>query len=301
MKKNNLTVLNKIYKPYKYTIKNQALILYCDDRNIVLKPKNENLKKYHNYMIASNFDNFLPIIDDERDNYFVYEYKDDLNVPIEEKNRDFVKTVSLLHAKTTYKKSIDLNRYDEIYDNLNNNIKYLKDKYSKMYDDIFPKKYYCPHEYLFMDYYSKIDNNLSFLEAEVNNWFSMVSNKKNQRVSLVHNNLDISHFIKSDKDYLISFDNAKIDTPIIDLVNLYQKMYNKTEFSVLLEEYLYHYSLEEDELKLFFILISMPPDIKIESDNFLNTEKVYYLVNYINKVEELIRPYYSNDKKIEKA
>jgi len=301
MKKNNYSIINKIYKPYKYTIKNHAMILYCNDRKIVLKEKNDNVKKYHDYMKISNFDNYLPIVDDNRENFYVYEYKDELYTPREEKERDFIKIVSLLHAKTTYRKTIDLNTYDEIYNNLENNINYLKEKYSKMYDDIFPKRYYKPHEYLFMDYYSKISNNLNFLESEINKWFNLVSNKRNQRVSLVHNNLDLSHFIKSDNDYLISFDNAKIDTPIIDLVHLYRKMYNVTDYKILLDEYLYHYSLEEEELKLFFILISIPPDIDLVEDNFTNTKNVYELINYINKVEELIRPYYSNHKEEKKA
>lgn len=301
MKKNNYTVLNQIYKPHKYTIKNHAVILYCNDRNVVIKEKNSDLKPIYDYMKACNFENYIPIIDENRDNYYVFEYKDDLYFPSEERNRDFIKLVSLLHAKTTYKKNVDLNLYDELYNNIINNINYLKDKYSNLYDEIFPRKYYKPHESLFMDYYSKLNNNLLFLTEETNNWYNLVSNKKNQRVSLIHNNLDSSHFIKSDKDYLISFDYAKIDTPILDLVSLYKKMYDDIDFKIMLDEYLYHYSLYDDELKLFFILISIPEDIKLENNNYVNTKKIYNLINYMNKTEELIRPYYANNEEKEKT
>ena len=159
MKKNNYTVLNQIYKPHKYTIKNHAVILYCNDRNVVIKEKNSDLKPIYDYMKACNFENYIPIIDENRDNYYVFEYKDDLYFPSEERNRDFIKLVSLLHAKTTYKKNVDLNLYDDIYNNIISNINYLKDKYSNLYDEIFPRKYYKPHELLFMDYYSKLNNN----------------------------------------------------------------------------------------------------------------------------------------------
>ena len=142
----------------------------------------------------------------------------------------------------------------------------------------------------------KIFAALSFCESELNVWYDLVKEEKTQRVSVIHNNLETNHFIKGEKDYLISWDNARVDSPILDLINFYKKEYFNYDFSVLLKEYLTRYSLSEAELKLFFIIISLPPKILLSDNVFENCKNIRYDLDYIFKTEELMRPYYSKQE-----
>lgn len=295
----NYDVINKIYKPYKYTIKGKVRILNCQNEDIVLKPKNDKLIKTHNYMASRGFNNFVEIKDINRDKYFVYPFVYENSIPYEQKGNDLAKTIAILHAKTSYFKDIDENTFDQIYYDIDNNIEYAKEYYSKLYDDIFAKKYYSPFEMIFMDIYSKINNACLFCKNELDKWYETCAEKKSKRVALLHNNLKLDHFIKGEEDYLISFDNAKIDTPVLDLVKFYKNEFNNLDFKEVFKTYTYHFDLTDEEYKLFFILISIPDVIKIDNNTYNDVSKICYLKNYLNKTEELIRPYYSEDEKEE--
>lgn len=292
---NNLDVINQIYKPYKYTIKGKVKILKCADNDIVIKPKNPLVHDRYNYLNARGFNNYLPIIDINRSNYDVFPFVYEDNIPYQQKANDLARVVALLHAKTSYNKDVNQSVYDDIYNNVISNCDYIKEYYSNLYDEIFPLKYHKPHEIMFIDSYSKINNTILFSRNEIEKWYMLVSDKKNQRVALIHNNLKLEHYLKSDNDYLISFDNSRFDTPVIDLVKLYKEEYNKVNFSEVLSNYLYHYSFNDDELKLFFVLITILDEVHFDEDNFTNLNKIYNLCNYIDKTEDLVRPYYSQD------
>ena len=52
-----------------------------------------------------------------------------------------------------------------------------------------------------------------------------VSDDLKERVAFIHNNLEVEHFIKNKKGYLVSWEKSKIDSPILDLITFYQKEY----------------------------------------------------------------------------
>ena len=108
---------------------------------------------------------------------------------------------------------------------------------------------------------------------------------------------DVDHFIKSiDDEYLLSFDNSKIDSPVLDLISLYKNTYMYKSFKSAFDKYLYHYDLNEDELKLFFINICVFDDFDINKDDeFENLRSINKLVNYVLITDELVRPYYFVD------
>lgn len=299
--KNDLLYLSKIYNIKKITIINKAYIITTyDGEKIVLKEKNSNVDKTYNYLSSRGFYNYVPP-SNNKGSLNSYKYIENSFVPYEQRCVDLAKLAALMHAKTTYFKEVDESKYEEIYETLMGNILYLTDYYSDIYDHTLFKDYLAPHEILFMDFYSKINNALNFSKDELDNWFNEISDVKTQRVALVHNNLKAEHYIKDNDEYLISFDNAKIDSPIIDLVKLFQNEYNCVNFKKVFDSYLYTYSLTDEELKLFFVIISIPSKLEFSSNYYDNTLKVYNLVNYISKVEELIGPYYSKDEEKEET
>lgn len=295
----SLEVLKEIYKPLKYTIKGKTTILETTSGNFVVKDKTSDVKELYKYLESRNFTYFPKLIDDSRKDVNVYEYIKEVPMPEEQKAEDLINIVSLLHNKSSYYKEVTEDTYKGIYENILSNINYLKNYYNNLYDIYFEEEFLSPNKYMLMRNIYKIFLALGFCETELNNWYDLVKEDNHQRVALVHNNLETNHFIKGDQDYLISWDKAKIDTPILDLVNFYKKEYFNYDFKVLLQNYLNRYSLNENELKLFFIIISLPPKIDITEDIFNNCKDIRYHLDYIFKTEELTRPYYSKEQEEE--
>ena len=292
----SLEVLKAIYKPYRYTIKGKATVLETTSGMFLIKEKQKDMGKLFDYLIHRHFDNFPNIIDESRKDVNVYEYVDGINLPNDQKCEDLIDLLSLLHTKTSYFKEVSEDKYKEIYENIKGNIAYLKNFFLVKYEMYFSEIYMSPSHYLFMRNFWKVDAALDFAENELDEWYNLVKEENKIRVCVVHNNLELDHFIKSDKDYFISWDNAKIDTPVLDFVNLYKKEYEKCNFEIVLKKYINEFPLLEYEKKLLFILLTLPPTIKESSDEFTNTKQMRKLFDYVFKTENLIRPYYANDE-----
>ena len=286
------------YKPLKYTIKGKTVNLFSTAGDYVVKPTKKNIKELFNYLSSRNFTSFPKIVE-QNDDYITYEYVESLDTPKEQQLLDLVLVVSKLHNKTAYFKEVTEDKYTEIYDNIKNNILFLKDYYSKMYDEAFTEIYSSPSNYYFLLNYSLINNDLTFVENELDEWFNLVKEANKQRVCLVHNNLSLDHFVKGMDSYLLSWDKYSFDTPVIDIVNLYKNEYLTCDFSGILKEYLKNFKLSKDEEKLLFILLSLPDEIHKEMSEFNNTCNVVLVVDYIKRTEKLIRPYYSKKEKEE--
>lgn len=292
----SLDILKDIYKPLKYTIKGKTTILETTSGNFVVKEKSNDLRELYKYLESRSFNYFPKLVDSSRRDVNVFEYVTGTDMPSEQKAEDLINLVSLLHNKTSYFKEVSEDKYQEVYENVLSNINYLKEYYNNIYEIYFLEEFLSPDKYMLMRNIYKIFAALGFCENELNVWYDLVKEEKKQRVSVIHNNLETNHFIKGEKDYLISWDNAKVDSPILDLINFYKKEYFNYDFSVLLKEYLARYSLSEAELKLFFIIISLPPKIELGDNIFENCKNIRYDLDYIFKTEELTRPYYSKQE-----
>lgn len=295
--KNSIEVLKKIYKPYKYTIKNSCTMLESTTGNIIIKEKGKtNIKELFSYLNSRNFDKFPKLIEDNRSDVNVFEYIEDIEMPIEQKMSDLISVVANLHNKTTYHKEVTADKYKEIYENILNNIIYKEKIYEELIlfaeDEVFPS----PSNQLLLTNSSKIFDCLSFCKSELEEWYSLVKENHKERVALIHNNLKLEHFLRNKQEYLISWDNAVVDTPILDVVTLYRNESLKVNFSEILKEYLNSYELTDEELKLLFILIVIPDEVNVNNQEITNVQNIRRLLDYIYKTEELIRPYYAKQE-----
>lgn len=293
----SLEVLKKIYKPYRYTLKGNVVVLHTTSGDLVVKKKSDtDIKTIFNYLKSRNFDYFPNLIDDSRSDINVYEYVSDINMPKEQKAQDLINVISLLHSKTTYFKVVSDDTFKSIYDSVKSNIDYLKNYYDMLINNISKVEYPSPSEYLIIRNSSKIFSCLDFCDKELNNWFELVKEEHKQRVALIHNNLSLNHFIKNDKEYLISWDKSKVDNPILDLINFYHSNYFDLDFKTLFDMYQSKYPLTESEKKLLFVVISLPKKIELDDTEFNNCINTRKSLDYLFKTEELIRPYYSVNK-----
>ena len=285
----------KLFKDNGLTIKNirkvNSVYLVSDGKkNYVIKRSNDNLKNKFNYLGSRSFNNIPSYY--KLDNYDIYEYIKDSNISDEERLYEMINLIILLHMKTTRYKNIDIDDYKIIYEDLLKKIDYLNNYYLVLNDSIDSEIYMSPSQYFLVRNISKVYGALSFCRNELDNWYEIIKNSEKQRVVFIHNNLDLDHVLVNKNSYLISWDRSKIDLPIYDLVDIYNKYHDRIDFSILLNRYMDKYPLTSDELKLFFILISIPYKIEFSNDEIKNIREVKKLIKKINNGDKLIKPYY---------
>lgn len=287
---NNIIESLKKYsiKPIKYQKNGKVLLLETKENKYAFKENSNNIDIY-NYLNSRSFNYYPKVITDKLDQFEITKYEEEINMPIEQKISDMISLVSLLHFKTSYFKEIDNNEYLNLYEDLNNNVAYLYSYYNDLITLIESKIFMSPSEYLLARNISKVFIRLDILSEEINTWFNLVKNKEKIRQVVLHNNLDLSHYIKNSNEYLISWNKAKLGMPIFDLYKFYIKN-NDSDFLDILNIYEINYPLLIEEKELLFILVKMPFIVNFDNDEYTNTVNIRNLVDYIDKTEKLNLP-----------
>ncbi len=285
----SLEVFNELYKPYKITRKNNVYILNTMDGDYVVKENPKiNYKDLYKYLKSRSF-NYVPTMSlDSRDDLLVLEYQDDITLDKEQKALDLIEVVSLLHNKTSYFKSVTNDKYKEVYENINNNILYVTNLYEECFNKFIEEEYLVPSHYLFLRNYSLIYNANKYAKDKLDEWFNMIKDKNKERVALVHNNLKLEHFIKNDDEYLISWDNYTVDSPVLDLYRFYQNEWMNISFNDIFLKYNDNFELLPQEKVFLDILISIPFVVKFDKDEIKNCQMVRELINYLNSSSKIV-------------
>ena len=196
-----------------------------------------------------------------------------------------------MHSKTTHYKNISEDDYKKIYEDLHNNFEYLYEYYNDIISLIEEKVFMSPSEYLLARNISRIFRSIEIGRGYVEDWLKEVDGITKMRMTIVHNNLDLSHYIRNNYDYLISWDRSKIDIPIFDLYNLYNNHFNDFDFFELLKRYENTYPLKKYEIQLFFILITMPFKIEFDDTEYNMCIKIGNEMDKLYKSNKLIEEY----------
>ena len=273
--------------PYKYQNIGNVSIVDTSKGTYVFKKNIDN--NIFEYLSSRNFNYYPTIISDSSSNYLITEYIKDINISSEQRIEDMIDLVSLLHNKTTHYKEVDSDEYNEIYEDISNNIEYLYNYYNDLMTIIESKVFMSPAEYMLSLNISKVYERLSYTYNELSRWYKKVKDKKKKRLVLIHNNLRLDHFILNTKPYLISWDKAKLDMPIFDLYKLY-KNNDSFDFKETLKRYEHEYKLLDYEKELLFILISLPDKIEFNDSNINMCVKISNMVNILDRARELTLP-----------
>ena len=295
MKKYNEVLKKFNLKPKKIEFRGKVMI--ADSKYVVKKVRlNEENNDIFSYLESRSF-NYYPKVYIKNNEYEISDYISEIEEPVEQKIQDLIDIVSLLHNKTTFYQNINEDDYKKIYEDINNNIEYLTSYYNDILDIIDSHIYMSPSEYLLATNSNKIFGALNYCKKEIKKWLDIMKEKKKQRFVVIHNNLDLSHFIRNKDSYLINWEKSKIDIPIFDLYKLYKRNALNFDFISLLKRYEKNYPLLEEEKLLFFILISLPDKIDFDNKEMKNCIKISKMINYMYKTENLLSPYYSKDRK----
>ena len=279
-------------KPHRYINNGKVTIVDTEMGRFAIK-KNLKNKKIFTYLKSRSFNYYPKNINDEEEEYEITEYLEDIDYPNEQKMLDLINLVTLLHNKTTHYKEIDFDDYKQIYEDVKNNIEYLTSYYNDLITLIDTHIFMSPSEYMLARNISRIFNALNFCNYEIDNWYDLVKEKTKQRVVVLHNNLDLSHFIKNENSYLLSWDKAKIGIPIFDLYILYKHHGLDYNFEDILKHYEQSYPLQKDERKLLFVLIALPLKLDFSKNVYQMTSEITKMMDLLYKTEKLISPYYT--------
>ena len=289
MKNNLRNILDKYnINPSTITIRGNTKIL---NNQIVIKPRvNYNIMKSYNYLKSRAFDYFpYPIEIDKF--YEIYPYINSVDEPIDQRAQDLMHLISLLHSKTTFYKEIDIDRIKEIYESIVDKVNYLEKYYNNLISNIEREVYMSPSSYLVARNINIIFGSIYYVKENIEKWYKLVENKNNIRNVFIHGNINLDHYIKSDKPYLISFNKSRIDSPIYDLLSFYKNNYLNTSFYDLFKYYESKYPLKEEERLLLFIYMAIPPVIEINDNEYKMCIKINKVIDYLYKTSNLIMNY----------
>lgn len=272
----------------RFTIKGKVKIIENNGKKIVIKEKKKDLKDLFEYLSSRGYE-YFPNITNDRNNFLEYEYLEKENNLNDNIDESMINMVSLLHYKTSYYKNVSKSKFKEIYNKLMDNIDYLKDIYSKKIELIDNEEYMSPSNYLFARNYSIIISNLYYIEKELNKWYKLVKDKTKERVCVVHNNLKKDNFFRGKKNILTGWDNFLVDTPVLDIYKLYRSEYNNVDMEYLLKVYNENNKLNEEEIILFNILISMPLNTNEELNEYDKVKEIKSSLFYTYKTSNFIK------------
>ena len=269
------------------TIKNKAKII---NEEYVIKPKKQSLTNIFNYLKSRSFEYYPEIIKEENQDIY-YEYIKEVDTPQEQKIIDLVLITSLLHNKTTIYKEVDLDYYKYIYESISTNIEDTYNYYNNLILNIEKEIYMSPSNYLIARNISMIYNNLIVAKKNINNWYKLVKDKNQVRLSVIHNNLSIDHYLKSNKPYLISWDKTNIDMPIYDMVNIYKHHALDFNFKDIFKIYIEKYPYTDEEMALFLTIIAIPDKIENKINEYQNVTSIRKHLDYIYKTSNFLKEY----------
>lgn len=283
--------LNDILKKHNIKVKSYkkiglATIVSTNEKKYVVK-KIKN-KEVFSYLDSRSFNYYPGYIYD--DNYLIMEYLDNESITDDEKILDLINLTSLLHNKTTFYSTVDIDDYKKDYETIKNRINYLSNHYESLISFIENKIYMSPSELLLARNISIIFGALNYSNAMIDDWYNNITDKTRRRYSYIHNNLDLSHFIRNNGSYLVSWDKSKRDIPIYDLYHLYKKYALSFDFKSLLKKYEKNYPLLDNEKKLLFVMISIPDEFNFTNNIYNDCVRIERIVDYLYKTESLVSP-----------
>ena len=288
-------ILNKYnYKPESILVNENITIVRTNDKKIVIKKnKNKDIKDVFQYLKSKGFHNYLNYINDVEDEFLIFPYINNVTKDSSDRGKDLIHLIAVLHSKTYFYKSVSIDEIKKIYEEKIEYLNYL-DKY---YDDlrfvIEEKQFPSPSEYYLIRNISWIFHSISSSKFFLDKWYDLVKDKKSKRVGLIHGNLEFDHLLESGEKFIISWDNARNDLLIYDLIILYKKNYNDADFYSLFKLYENYFPLAPEERFLLFALMLEPTKLNFNEIEILNMKNCYYQIKYLQTSSKIISNYHS--------
>ena len=280
------------YRIDKLTLNNNIRIIDSPSGKFVVKKrKNKDTRELFRYLNSRGFDNYLDYINDDQDDFMIFPYIDEVHDDRASRANDIILLDSLLHNKTAFYKSISSEEVKAFYEEKTDYIESLTKYYDNIILVIEEQQFIPPSLYLLIRNISWIFRSLDASKYFLDKWYDEESKKSSRRLCLIHGNLELDHLIGTENRFLISWDNARVDSPIYDLLSFYKNHYLELDFDDLFNYYESNYPLKEEEKILLFTYMAMPSKIEVENDEYKMCIKINKLMDYLYKTSNLIKNY----------
>lgn len=295
---NNIkSLLNKYnYRVDKLTLNNNIRIINTPDGKFVLKEKkNKDTRELFRYLRGKGFNNYLDYVNDDEDSFMIFPYIDEVGEELASRANDIIILDSILHNKTTYYKSFSSDEVKTYYETKIDYIDTLTNYYDNLRLVSEEQQFISPSLYLLLRNISWVFRSLDASKYFLNKWYEESIKKSSRRECVIHGNLELNHLVGTEDKFLISWDNAKVDTPVNDLINFYNNDFSKVPFKTLLSIYMKNNPLLKEEEYLLFSLMLLPDKIKLNNEEVINTKMVYCLIERLISSNEIVSYYHSGN------
>ncbi len=270
-------------KPKSIHKKGSVSIISTKSKKYVMK-KNKRKADSFAYLETRNFHNFPKVYSCCNDEIELTDYIEEKETPKEQRLEDLVYLTSILHNKTTFYKTVDIDYIKHLYEDLLERQSQLYQYYQEDQNMIDLEIYMSPANYLLVRNISMVYDALKQSRDYLEKWYELVKENHQFRFCFIHGNLEASHFIESDDLYFISWDQARVDLPIYDLEKFYRKSFLDISLKDMLEIYEAKYPLKKEELYLLLALLLLPDKIDITASEYLKTKQVTSIVFYLQRI-----------------
>lgn len=223
--------------------------------------------------------------------YFIYimPYVDDVySGLLELKIKFYFETLSYLHNKSFYSIKINQTYFETLQKDINKIICERIEYYDQMMSNFEKIAMRSPSQWMFVMNYYRIYYALCHAKNYLAQYLEETKNYSCIRVCLTYQNFSYEHMCLKNK-LLLSIDKMKIDLPIYDLFNVYQKipdiLFDLDCFS---ECYLVNVELKKDEKLLLSCLLNIVPIIQFNMDEIDNIIKLSRLMYYLDSIHSFI-------------
>ncbi len=290
-------MINDLLEKYKIkaksiNIKSDLRMIETDNEKYIIKEsKVKDLYRVYNYLESRNFSYYVkPINNIEEDNYEIYPYIEENDIPDEQKAEDLITIASYLHSQTSYYKILDLDEVKEIYEKYIKQLDYLDHYYHDLQDVIETRVFMSPSEYSLIRNISQFYAAIYYSREYLERWYKIIKDKLKERNVQLHNNLDLSHYITGagNRKILLSWNKANKGNPIYDLIIFYRNNYQKFDFLSLFRQYESKYPLLEEEKYLLYCILALPDKVVFDNTELSNCIKLSNYLLYMEKTSDFL-------------
>ena len=242
------------------------------------------------FLIPLNINDHYVQQEDEK--YYIYlpYLKEDSIQGYDLKLSFYIKAISQLHSKTKiYIKPSD-SYFETILNYIENEFKRISSSLESRIEVIERSDYHSPNEWFFLMNYHYLSSSLDMASRHLMNFEGEIKNIDKFKLSLTYQNFNFNHiFIKNQK--IISIEKMGYNSPIIDLVDLIQKINNsELKIETYIEEYIKNNPLEEYEKEYMMSLLFIIDYHRYENekDDLMHLINLVEYIKLVNNIEENI-------------
>lgn len=255
---------------------------------------NTNIESVYNHLAALQLQCFVKIIKNNQDKiltsyqdqrfYLMPYLQHDQNVVKELKLRYFYECLGYLHNRSFFQHHVSQAFFDQQKKDIIHIIQERMAYYDSLMNEFEVMNYRSPSGWMLVLNYYRIHDCLKQAQEYLEDYYQIVSQKHDIRLSLVYNHFNYQHIFMEERK-LISIDQMKIDFCIYDIFNMYQTVPELSfHLDSLFQYYLDKVYLYKEEKLLLKCLLSVVPIIHFNQDEVNNIIKMSRLLYYLDSI-----------------